>query len=182
MFRNESFVNAITNSDINLLNDILSKNPDAVNTRDLEYNGKTYTPLTLAATVWLNYKGPSRQRDAIMDMLLNYPGIDINSRDSDGNTCLIIASKSNREEMIEKLLFGGADVNATNNANQKAIDVASHEASKIIIHNFPIRTQELINDIMTNSADAVKFIINAIPSRSSSIIGFFSMMTDIGHR
>ena len=48
-------------------------------------------------------------------------GGDVNAKDANGNTALILAAKTGRKELCEALIAAGADVNAQNKAGETAL-------------------------------------------------------------
>lgn len=52
-------------------------------------------------------------------------GADVNAKNNDGNTALILASQLNKKELVELLLAKGADVNASNKRGQTALIAAA---------------------------------------------------------
>lgn len=48
------------------------------------------------------------------EVFIMYPGINIESRDGNGNTLLILASINGNVEIVKFLLFKNSNVNATN--------------------------------------------------------------------
>ena len=67
-------------------------------------------------------KDPEATPEAIESLLK--AGADIEARDKDGETPLIIAARSNNPEVIEVLLTGGANAKAKNEAGETALDYA----------------------------------------------------------
>ena len=47
-------------------------------------------------------------------------GADVNAKNEDNNTALIVASINGHKDVVEQLIAKGADVNAKNNYNQTA--------------------------------------------------------------
>jgi len=157
-----SLVDAITTSNMDTVKDLLENDPGAVNAV-LQYQGKKYTPLTLATTVWLTTK-TGRTRDNIMNVLLSAPGIDINGTDSDGNTCLIIACKSSRSAMIKNLILRGVNVDARNNDGQDAADVAVNSEIKRILQAFSKDSlDQFVMDIINDDREEVSKKIASNP-------------------
>lgn len=86
-------------------------------------DGKIYTPPLIIAC--MNYYFP-------IVRILIHAGADVNARDSDGNTALIICSEKNYMEIAEFLIENGADVNLKNNEGNTAL----HKACRYL--HFPV--------------------------------------------
>jgi len=82
-------------------------------------------PALLMALRWLqpDYRVP-HENIVLLNALLN-KGADVNSRDSDGETPLIIAAWTNKIESVRVLLQAGADVNAKDNDGYTSLIAAA---------------------------------------------------------
>jgi uncharacterized protein len=65
-------------------------------------------------------------------LLLNY-GADVNRKDNQGETALMIAVKMSNAEIVEALLQRGADINLSNNQNKTALDIAKSNNDEIML-------------------------------------------------
>jgi ankyrin repeat protein len=100
---------------------------DDVNTRDANNN----TPLALAAL---------GERFEMVKLLLNYPGIDVEAVNSDGQNALHMACSVGNREIAELLLqTTGINVNASDNGGYTALHWASQSASP---NRIPFRTRK----------------------------------------
>jgi ankyrin repeat protein len=109
----------------------------------------------------------------ILRILINN-GIDIESKDADGNTALIFAAKHGDENIIKLLLNYGANVNASNNNDENVLMHAciyySHKNSINIFRLFlehgadingkTYNTNPLYSAIQSNNLDIVKELLN----------------------
>jgi uncharacterized protein len=65
-------------------------------------------------------------------LLLNY-GADVNMKDNQGETALMIAVKTSNTATAKALLQRGADMNLSNNDNKTALDIAKSNNDEIIL-------------------------------------------------
>jgi ankyrin repeat protein len=60
-------------------------------------------------------------------------GLDMEARDEDGSTPLLLASKSGTVDVIEVLVELGADIGATDNNGMNVLDVAMNEENEELV-------------------------------------------------
>jgi len=107
---------AVSIDDINLVRQILARNPGAVNERDED----NFTPLHTAAATG----------SADMVMLLIRSGADVNARGEVGRRPLHYASNWGYTKIIAILIKSGADVNARDNSGATPLFYASNRTNK----------------------------------------------------
>ena len=73
------------------------------------------------------------EREPVVRMLLNAPGIDVNAADAEGRTALIWASLYGNAPIVRALLAAGAQVNAGDIHNRTALIWASHEGHTDVV-------------------------------------------------
>jgi ankyrin repeat protein len=124
-----------------------------------------YIPLLILVT--------KKNNLTILRILINN-GIDIESKDPDGNTALIFAAKYGYEDIIKILLNYGANVNASNNEDETVLMNAcvynSHKNSTNIFRLFlehgadingkTYNTNPLYSAIQSNNLDIVQLLLD----------------------
>jgi ankyrin repeat protein len=72
-----------------------------------------------------DYTRRHRTHREVVTLLIEKPGVNINSRDNGGKTPLFIAVECGKEDIVRLLLEKGADVNAMDNRFRRPLDVTS---------------------------------------------------------
>lgn len=72
---------------------------------------------------------------AVAILLVDYDDVDVNLKNNEGNTALIIASEKGNVDIVRELVSAGvnADKTITNNAGKTAYDVATNEEIKALV-------------------------------------------------
>ena len=73
-------------------------------------------------------------------------GANLEARNSNGNTVLMLAAMHGYTEIVEKLIVAGADVNAKNNEGKKAFDLAEKEEVKKMLMK-----EEVIKELLVKA-------------------------------
>lgn len=80
--------------------------------------------------------GILNRREQFVQLLLEYPGVDLNAVDNEGNTALHWSVLYEHLKLTYYLLMKGLDRTIRNNAKKRAEDIAKDESSKEILHLF----------------------------------------------
>ena len=75
----------------------------------------------------------------IFDMLMKTKGIDVNAKDDEGDTPLIVAARNGKVNYIKQLVAKGAKIDQQNNSNSTAL----HEAAKACKYDAAVALVEL---------------------------------------
>lgn len=121
---------AILNREVDKLGNLL----EALDPRNRvnELDDDSMTPLMYAV-----FLIPSLETQRIVDMLINYEGIDLNVKDALGNTALHHAVANNNLQAIKQLLNApGIDIAIKNNENETPLQHAVRENMTRIIEIF----------------------------------------------
>ncbi|KZO96536.1 ankyrin [Calocera viscosa TUFC12733] len=107
-----------------LVASLLSSNPSLLDNKDVD--GRT--PLHWAST---------RHKDVVELLLSHNPPPDVNIKDSQGWTPLMIAASAGQDDIVELLIGAGADVKAVNEKGITALHYAAskgrHEIGKLLV-------------------------------------------------
>ncbi len=85
-------------------------------------------------------------------------GADINAKDKNGITALMLASSDGYRDIVKLLLARGADINAKNNNGETALAISSDKEVKALLreHGQPITPADLFYAARIGDLDAVK--------------------------
>ena len=124
-----NFLKAVKDRDVAKANDLSNAGPTLVNTRDLS-SGETALHFV------------TRDRDGPWMRYLIEKGADVNQRDKEGVTPLIIAAEQRYTDGVRLLLAAGADVNLANRNGETPLIKAVH-----------LRDQTMVRLLVDNGAD-----------------------------
>ena len=140
----------------NQLSQILSKNPSIINSTD--YKGETILSYAL-----------NNNNNEILDLLLNSPLLNLNYKDSKGNSYLHLAVMNQNENFLKKLVAKGINLNVQNNVGNTALHIAYEYGNStikkilidnginIVIKNNENKMAKEIKEKMMNKNKSVKF-------------------------
>jgi serine/threonine-protein phosphatase 6 regulatory ankyrin repeat subunit B len=98
----------------------------------------------------------NNQTHLVIKKLINY-GADLNIRNNQGYTALMIACLITNNSIVEKLIHYGADINIMDNCGYTALfyTISSHEYSKDEINNYLLYQEEnlIVDKLITNGAN-----------------------------
>ena len=119
-----------------------------VNTEDI-FDGDT-------ALIWASFNG----HENVVDLLLQNPEIDLNSKNYLGNTALIYAARNGYEKLVMLLLrHAKIDVNSKNQYGKNALDYARLYGREEIIELLKFDYYRLINILVPIFALILLFIL-----------------------
>ncbi|MEM1394776.1 MAG: ankyrin repeat domain-containing protein [Cyanobacteria bacterium P01_H01_bin.150] len=134
---------AIHHSRLEIIELLLANGAD-INIREPEEDGKKSTPLMETA-----YRGSSK-----IARILIEKGADINARDAEGKTALIIAAGFGNAEVAGELILAGADIDAKDNNGHTALMYASLCEPDDISE--PIPDLEELEEISSKTEDSLE--------------------------
>jgi hypothetical protein len=188
-----ALVFAVENNNEMIINKLIDRGADVNNRFVDESNNEMATYFYVRTSDKPLIKAVIIEELNIINLLLER-GADVNIQDSEGDTALIVASKSGNEIIVDRLIDAGADVNITNNEGNTALIAAMGPELPEVIPDEELSDEEIEMQLPTltrtnadvpidycNEKIVIKLLLEGADVNINNLDGNNALILAIGH-